>query len=170
MKLTGKLFSFGISLCIMLSACSQKCPKDPQNISTNGCGDFFVYDEISDSSFSNAYITISVDRKNIDLGAEYKTFDIASSPEITSTIEAFNQPYNPYCTDVLPDTSFIQLNAWTLVSGTVQLKIVRDKNDCTSTYVIDCILINAVYKDANNNEIAVSYHHFQNVRVGWYPG
>jgi hypothetical protein len=158
-----------VVLSIILSGCVNKCPKDPKDISTEGCGDFFVYKKIQVDGFENAFITVQVMRDELALNDEQQTFDITNTPEITSKLEAFNSPYPYYCNDAL-DPSLVVLNEWTLISGTAEISIVRDRNHCTTDYVVDVILTNCVYEDAIGNQVTVSYQHFTNVLVGWYAG
>ena len=158
-----------LALALLVISCTKPCPENPAGTSNNGCGDFMLFEKLAIDRFAHSYITFNAQRDKLDLTEEYKTFDIAATPEITSRLEAFNTDNSGYC-NCFVGQGVRMLNEWTLISGSVQIKIVRDRNECSSNYVVDVILTHAVYEDAKDNVVNINYHHFKNVLVGWYAG
>ena len=156
-------------LGIALTGCNKDCETDPSNISKNGCGDFMVYQKVSIAGFDNSLVRINVEKGKLNLGKEFQSFDITSTPEIVSVIETFNTDYIIYCNDVLPPNLLIT-ETWQIQSGTVDILIVRDKNECEYGYVVDVVLKNAVYKNSVGDEFTINHLYLDNVLVGWYAG
>ena len=102
--------------------------------------------------------------------SKFKSFEIQNNSSITSAVETFNMQTNDcYCSDVII-SGLEKLNSWEIKSGTVEIRLVREKSECDNTYVVDVILKNAIYKDAENNEISIDYKEFLNVLVNYLIG
>lgn len=133
-----------------------------------------VFDSIQVSGIENSYISIRVNRDELDLNGQFKSFEVqnnsAITSAITSVIETFNKQSNDcYCSDAI-DTSLEKLNTWEIKSGSVEIRIVREKSECDDTYVVDVILKNAKFMDDENNEIFIGYKEFTNVLVNYLIG
>jgi hypothetical protein len=143
---------------------------NPENLKLNGCFNFMVFDSIKVNGIENSYVLIQVERDKIDLNNQFKSFEIPNNSGITSVVESFNKQSNDcYCSDAI-DTKLERLNTWNLQSGTIEIRIVREKSECDETYVVDVILKNATYMDDENNELFIDYKEFSNVLVNYQIG
>ncbi len=164
-KIIGAIFL----LALTFGGCQKQCESNPINTTTNGCGDFIVYQKVTITGFDNSLVRINVERDKLNLGSGFKAFDMVSSPEIISVIETINRDYIMYCNDALPPDLKIT-ETWEVQSGTVEIRIVRDKNECEYGYVVDVVLKNAIYKNSLGNEFTIGNLYLDNVIVGWYAG
>lgn len=143
---------------------------NPENLKLNGCFNFMVFDSIKINGIENSYVSIQVERDELDLNNQFKSFEIQNNSSITSVVETFNiQTNDCYCTDAII-SGLEKLNSWEIQSGTVEIKVVREKSECDDTYVVDVILKNAIYKDADNNEMVIDYKEFLNILVNYLIG
>jgi hypothetical protein len=159
-----------VLLSIISFSCEKDCKtKNPSNLSLNGCGDFVVYDQINVNGNANSYIIIEVIRNEVILDNVFCSFDIITSPFIKAHIDELTKEGNNYCTDAI-DPEIQVLKKWEIVSGTADIRIIREKNDCDNTYVVDVILRNAIFCDAEANNYAIDYKEFKNVLVNYIIG
>lgn len=143
---------------------------NPENLKLNGCFNFMVFDSIKVNGLENSYVSIQIDRDELNLNNQFKSFDIQNNSSITSKIETFNKQSNDcYCSDAI-DTELNKLKTWNIQSGTVEIRIVREKSECDDTYVVDVILKNAIYLDDENDEISIENKQFLNVLVNYLIG
>jgi hypothetical protein len=157
-------------LSIISLSCEKDCKtKNPNNLSLNGCGDFMVYEQINVNGNVNSYIIIEVVRDELILDNNFRSFDIITSPFITAYIDELTKEGNNYCTDAI-DTEIQVIKRWEIVSGTAEIRIVREINDCDNTYVVNVILRNAIFSDAEANNYAFDYKEFKNVLVNYIIG
>lgn len=164
----GNAYRIFLLLSIIFFSCEKDCKtKNPSNLSLNGCGDFMVYDQINVNGNANSYIIIEVIRDEVILDYNFRTFDINTNPFITAHIDELTKEGNNYCTDAI-DTEIHVIKRWDIVSGTTEIRIVREKNDGDNTYVVDVILRNAIFRDAEANTYIIEYMEFKNVLAN-YP-
>lgn len=143
---------------------------NPENLKLNGCFNFLVFDNIKVNGIQNSYVLIQVERDEIDLNNQFKSFEIQSNSGLTSVVESFNKQSNDcYCSDAI-DTELEKINTWNIQSGTIEIRIVREKSECDETYVVDVILKNAIYMDDENDEIFIDHKEFSNVLVNYLIG
>lgn len=150
---------------LCLTGCEKGCISNPQNTSTKGCGFLFVYDDHEIPSNPNSYIWVQADDENLNLGSEFKTFDLSLNPHIASAIESWNSPYQ-YCTDALI-WGQERTHEWTARSGLAKIRIERDYNSCERGYVVDVELVNVTYEDSTGNQLTVQNKYFDNILVGF---
>lgn len=139
------------------------------DLSYKGCGDFMVYDVFPIEDDSSFFISVSVERKKLDLGNEFRTFIVGNNPAISASIEKFNMAASNYCTDLMV-VDLERENIWMLESGTVSIRIVRDRNQCENTYVVDLLINEASFLDSEKNKIQVENKEFRNVLVNYVLG
>ena len=159
---------FGLILFALIS-CKKDCDTNPSSISESGCGDFSVYSTQTVPNHEHAFVMFRLMKDSVNLTKSYQSFDLATNPFVITAIEAFNQSYQPYCTDVVIP-GFEMTNKWEVQSGKAEVRIVRDKNECEFGYVVDVIIRNATYQDSTGNTITITEKVFDNVLVGWYAG
>ena len=171
MKITRLILSLFILLIFGACEKEKNCEvSDSENLNLNGCFNFMVFDTIKVNGFENSYVSIQVEREDLDLNSQYKSFEIQNYTSITSAVETFNKQSNDcYCSDAI-DAELEKLNSWEIQSGTIEIRIVREKSESDNTYVVDVILKNAVYKDAENNEIIINHKEFLNILVNYLIG
>lgn len=163
----------GLLLIILsiISGCEKECEvTNPENLKFNGCFNFMVFDSIKVSGLENSYVSIQVQRDELVLNNKFKSFEIKNNSSITSAIQTFNMETNEcYCSDsVIPGLK--TFNTWIIQSGTVEIRIVRERSECDNTYVVDVILKNAIFKDLKNNEIRIEQKAFLNILVNYTLG
>ena len=135
-----------------------------------GCFNFMVFDTIEVSNLENSYVVIDVDRDKLDVGNKFQAFSIEDNPNISSRIVMFNKPGNNYCTDAI-DADLEEVKTWDIQEGTVEIRIVREKSECDTSYdLVDVVLENAVYVDTDNNTVTIERKEFLNVRVNGFIG
>jgi hypothetical protein len=74
-----------------------------------------------------------------------------------------------YCSDAII-SGLEKIKSWEIKSGTVEIRIVREKSECDETYVVDVIFKNATYKDSENNEIFIECKEFLNIMGNYILG
>jgi hypothetical protein len=157
-------------VALSLSSCKKACqPKSMEDYETNGCGNFMVYDAQPVPSGGNGFIIVQAKRDSLNLTSEFQSFSLSNNSLVWAQIEELNMPYVPYCTDVLIQNMAV-INTWTAISGTVELRIAAGKTNCDERYVVDVYLHNAVFKDANGNQISIGKKVFLNVIVNYLIG
>lgn len=162
MRNTFRIF---LLLSVISFSCDKDCKtKNPSNLSLNGCGDFMVFDQIIVNDNANSYIIIEVIRDELILDNNFRSFDIITNPFITTHIDELNKEGDNYCTDAI-DPGIQVVKRWEIVSGAAEIRIVREKNDCDNTYVVDVILRNAIFSDGEANNYTIEYKEFKNVLV-----
>jgi len=139
------------------------------NYATNGCGNFMVYDVQAVPSGGNGFVIVEVKRDSLSLTNEFQSFSLANNSLVGAQIEELNLPYVPYCTDVLIQNMEV-LNTWRAISGTVEIRIAEEKTTCDERYVVDIYLHNAVFEDADGNQISISKKAFLHVIVNYLIG
>jgi hypothetical protein len=158
-------------IILVIIGCEKECEvTNPENLKFNGCFNFMVFDSIKVIGLENSYVSIQVQREELDLNNQFKSFEIRKNSSITSAIQTFNMETNDcYCSDVvLPGLK--TYNTWIIQSGAIEIRIVRERSDCDDTYVVDVILKNAIFKDLKNNEILIEYKAFLNILVNYTLG
>ena len=166
-----------ITLFVILTSILIGCEKEnnceitnPENLNFNGCFNFMVFDSVTVSDIENSYVSIQVEREELNLNSNFQSFLIQNNTHITSTVETFNKQSNDcYCSDAI-DPELEKLKTWEIQAGTVEIRIVREKSECDDTYVVDVILKNAVYADTENNGIFIEHKEFRNVLVNYILG
>ena len=161
-------------IIILLSLISLSCEKDcktknPSNLSLNGCGDFMLYNQIDLKGNANSYIIIEVKRDELILDNNFRSFDLITNSFITAYIDELTKEGNNYCTDAI-DPEIQVIKKWEIVSGTIEIRIVREKNDCDNTYVVDVILRNAIFSDSEANIFTIENKEFKNVLANYIIG
>lgn len=158
-------------LTSVIIGCEKECEvSSPENLKFNGCFNFMVFDSIKVSGIENSYVSVQVQRDELVLNNQFKSFEIKNSSSITSAIQTFNMQTNDcYCSDaIIPGLK--TFNTWIIQSGIVEIRIVRERSECDSTYVVDVILKNAIFKDLKNNEIFIEHKAFLNILVNYTLG
>lgn len=166
-----KLLGIFIIITLVIIGCEKDCEvTNPENLKFNGCLNFMVFDSIKVSGFENCYVSVQVEREELDLNSQFKSFEMKNNSSITSAVQTFNMQTNDcYCSDaVIPGLKTI--NTWIIQSGTLEIRIVRERSECDETYVVDVILKNAIFKDLKNNEIVIEHKAFLNILVNYTLG
>lgn len=153
----------GLSSCIDEDRC---VIRNRDGLAQNGCGNFMIYDEISATDSSSHYFRTSVDRDALNFTHEFQTFEIASSIEVDARIEVFNSPRHNYCTDAI-EIGLKVINTYSPIAGQVQVRVVSDRRDCDMTYVVDLVVLNAVFEDGNGQLINIDKKAYNNVLVNF---
>lgn len=153
------------------ASCKKACTtKSLADYSTKGCGNFLVYDVQALPDIGYGYISISAKADLLSLSGIGSTFDISQANNLNAKIESYSDVYMPYCTDVPAPPWQVLINSWNVVSGSAEIRIVENSSDCDERYVVDVILRNAVFEDANGNIITVTEKAFLNVIVNYWIG
>lgn len=64
------------------------------------------------------------------------------------------------------DADLEEVKTWDIQEGAVKIRIVREKNECDTSYdLVDVVLENAIYVDADNNTVTIERKEILNVRV-----
>ncbi len=163
-------FSLILILSVLLIGCKEECKElDFSKFNWNGCGNFMVYDTLNVNGIENCYLTIQVERDELNLNSDFISFEIQDNEYIKSEITQFNLPRNSFCKDY-GDSELEIINLWNLKSGTVEIRLVHDKNECNSEYVVDVIIRQGLFMDSLGIEIFVRDKEILNVIVGFKLG
>ena len=166
-----KFLGIVMIIASVIIGCEKECEvTNPENLKFNGCFNFMVFDSIKVSGIENSYISIQVQRDELVLNNQFKSFEIKNNSSITSAVQTFNMQTNDcYCSDAVI-AGLKTFNTWVIQSGIVEIRIVREKSECDNTYVVDVILKDAIFKDLNNNEILIEQKAFMNILVNYTLG
>ena len=64
------------------------------------------------------------------------------------------------------DADLEEVKTWDIQEGAVKIRIVREKNEFDTSYdLVDVVLENAIYVDADNNTVTIERKEILNVRV-----
>ena len=152
----------------MVLGCRPECDYSVKKPVGMGCGNFGLFDEFEIDGYDHSYLFIQVQKDDLDLNHQFKSFSISSNSSIYGTIESYNMPAPPYCDDAIPVERKL-LHSWQLHSGTAQIRILENGNDC-QTYIAELILTSAEFTDSTGNSILIESKYFERVVVGWYAG
>ncbi len=166
-----KVLGIFMIITSVIIGCEKECEvTNPENLKFNGCFNFMVFDSIKVSGIENSYVSVQVQRDELVLNSQFKSFEIKNNSSITSAVQTFNMQTNDcYCSDaIIPGLK--TFNTWVIQSGIVEIRIVRERSECDNTYVVDVILKNAIFKDLKNNEISIEHKAFLNILVNYTLG
>ncbi|NOU60638.1 hypothetical protein [Marinifilum caeruleilacunae] len=165
-----RFFYLLLLFSVLFSSCDEGCDKiDLTLVNWNGCGDFIVFDTITLPNHEFTYINVTVDREKLNLSGNYKSFEIHQNEHIFSDITKYNKQSHDFCKDYPVDGLEVE-NLWWTKEGTVEIRIVHDKNECEDNYVVTLILKNVTYIDSNGHEIILKEKIIENVLAGYKVG
>lgn len=160
---TGVIFAILLGGAL-LTGCKDSCDYGVNKPVGRGCKNFVVFDEIKVDGYRHSYLFIDIKRELLDLGYDFRSFDVTATPAITGGIESFSAAYPPYCTDAIAiDVNL--LNSWELSSGTVGIRVVDNENEC-GTYLAEVILSEVEFMDSTGSTINIKSKYFERVVVG----
>ena len=134
---------------------------DPAN--SGGCVDFQFYHYSDDREYG---LLLSGDTADLDLTADWQSFDLAEGNDGRLTLELyeFSQPVDAFfCDDVL-EAKENPIQEWRAERGTVRLRIARQSTGA-GTYEIDVVMLDVMVGELQLDRLERS-----NVEVGWIPG